>query len=65
MLDRVTKRFALTVEELDVDADPQLLANYGSTVPVARTESGKVVAAGSWTESGLISALTRYRLMKD
>ena len=65
MLDRVTRRFALDVEELDVDEDPDLQRLYGESVPVARAENGKVLAAGVWTESGLISSLTRFRLVGD
>ena len=65
MLDRLTRRFALDIEEVDVDEDPELLALYGESVPVARSDGGKVLAAGVWTESGLIAALTRYRLTGD
>jgi len=62
MLARVTRRFALDIVEVDVDGDEQLLASYGTTVPVARSDSGTVLAAGRWTESSLIAALARYRL---
>ena len=65
MLERLRGRFALDIEEVDVDENPELLALYGDTVPVARSQSGKVLAAGIWTESGLMSALTRYRLAGD
>lgn len=65
MLGRLTKRFALDIEEVDVDGDLELLRLYDHSVPVARSDTGKVLAAGRWTESGLIAALTRYRLMED
>ena len=62
MLDAVSRRFALDIDEIDVDLRPDLLTYYNASVPVARTPGGTVLAAGRWTESGLISALTRYRL---
>jgi hypothetical protein len=65
MLGRLTRRFALDIEEVDVDGDPALLRLYDHSVPVARSDTGKVLAAGRWTESGLIAALTRYRLLRD
>ena len=61
MLSALTKRFALDIEEIDVDANEDLLHQYGEVVPVARSADGLVLAAGKWTESGLIAALTRYR----
>jgi hypothetical protein len=62
MLGRLRGRFALDIEEIDVDGDPELLRLYDDSVPVARSDTGKVLAVGRWTESGLIGALTRYRL---
>ncbi len=49
MLMDLNSRFALDVVELDVDSDEQLSRLYGTSVPVVRTEDGKVLAAGRST----------------
>jgi len=62
MLARITNRLVLEIEEVDVDADEELLRSFDHSVPVVRTQSGKVLAAGRWTETGLVSSLIRHRL---
>ena len=61
-LDKWARRVGLEVVELDVDADPALLEEFGARVPVVRTAAGLVIAEGRWSSVKLGAALTSYRL---
>jgi thiol-disulfide isomerase/thioredoxin len=64
MLDGLARRFALEIEELNVDDDREMLDRYGDSVPVALSAKGKVLASGKWTKSRLIGNLTRALLTR-
>src|SRR5262245_47231001 len=58
IVDRVVRQVAATVEEIDVDGDPALVARYGDEVPVLLVNGARAFA-GHVTEAALRARLAR------
>ena len=56
VIERVAARAPLRLEEIDVDGDPALRAEYDTEVPVIEV-NGREVARWRITEAALLSAL--------
>lgn len=50
-----------SLEEVDVDLDPQLTASFGDRIPVVVTGDGQVIAEGQLERRSLRRALARRR----
>ncbi len=56
---RVARRIPLTVEKVDIDSDPDLVAKYGERIPVIATRAGEVLAEGRISERELKRRLSK------
>lgn len=52
----------LVVEEVDIDADPELAVDYGLRIPVVEGPSGRVLAEGVVEYGPLVRAMLADRL---
>ena len=60
-VDRWAPRLGLTVTEVDVDSDPDLVARFGDRVPVLLS-GDRVVAEGRMPAPRVVAGLLRVRL---
>jgi len=62
MLDEWAPRLGFQVTTFDIDDDLELQSEYGSRVPVARSQHGAVLVEGRWSRQVFLARLLRYRL---
>jgi len=60
MLERLSQRLSLNVQEVDITSDPALYERYKHSIPVVAI-GGRVVLAGHFNEDDLLLALQSAR----
>ncbi len=64
-LTQLARPLRIDVVDVDVDAHPELAAEFGARVPVIRSRDGQVLAEGRITTAAVAAALMRVRRRGD